>query len=677
MRKKKLVYSVLLILAFSISSVGFITTVNASPRHTEYKTMDIDPKLREIELPADIEIPEGLLSSEGQEYGEDGQSDYYVPGTILEWATYDIMDPYQFYSIYFTDFELRAIGTYAEVWVQVDLSYPDGTADVVTDEQVNYILNEVDNNIYPNDTNFFGTPYFHNGSFDWYGGLHYEESGRSVILISNVRDTQYYDPSYPYFVIGFYWRNFEILFDRNIITLDSLAWDVLTGDPQYAYEATTAHEYQHLIHDDYNPNDATFMNEGCSVFAEMLCGYGTPWNDINSYLATPDNSLTVWEDQPYNDLADYGAVGLWAIYLTDRFGDDFLSGFVKAGIPGIEGLNDALAPLTFDEVYHDWRIANLIHSDWPGCGKYNYKSIDLAEADPVRTYEISGLPVGITYGTDFGNTITILGYDTGISKLAPYGSDYIVFTDWQRKKWRNKFLYFDGDDIAVHGWTEVADDLWYSGASDLFNTLLYGEVTVDSADPTLKFTSYWDIEDYWDFGFVQVSTDGGSTWTSLENEYTTDSHYEEALPDIIANLPGLTGWSVDYLDLTFDLSAYSGQTILVGFRYMTDLYTTFEGWYVYNPTVSGTALELTPIYDELHQTEADFQVTLIYVYEFKNKVYYFVNDMWLNDETEFGITYVSLIKPQYAYLIVSPINDAGYADYSFAVPKWKKCRWDK
>ncbi len=242
----------------------------------------------------------------------------------------------------------------------------------------------------------------------------------------------YYDPTYPYFVIGFYWRNFQILFDRNIITLDSLNWEYFSGPDVQAYQATTAHEYQHLIHDDYNPNDDLFMNEGCSVFAEMLCGYGTPWGDINSFLATPDNSLTVWDDQPYNDLADYGAAGLWAIYLTDRFGDTFLANHVASGIPGIYGLNYALSPfkVDFNEVYRDWTIANLIHSDHVGGGIYNYKSIDLADADPAFVHTFSGMPIEETLGTNFGTTITILGYDTGISEIGPYGSDYIEFVDW-------------------------------------------------------------------------------------------------------------------------------------------------------------------------------------------------------------------------------------------------------
>jgi len=316
------------------------------------------------------------------------------------------------------------------------------------------------------------------------------------------------------------------------------------------------------------------------MFAEILCGYGIPWGDINSYLYTPDNSLTEWGDQGgINILADYGCAALWAVYLNDRFGGTFLSDYMTAGIPGVDGLNAAFAPfaLTFDEVYHDWRIANLIHSDTPGDGIYNYATIDLGspEAIPARTYDVKKPLVGPTAGTDFGSTITILDYDTGITSIYAYGSDYIRFTNL--KEGFEPVLLFDGDDYAVPGmWIRHdmdgdGDLEWYSTTGDLVDLSIITEYTLPTGTVTLTIDTYYDIEDYWDFGFVQISTDGGETWASIGNEYTTSLHDPSGHPDIIANLPGLTGWSGDWITMDFDLSAYSGETALIRFRYMTDL----------------------------------------------------------------------------------------------------------
>jgi hypothetical protein len=193
------------------------------------------------------------------------------------------------------------------------------------------------------------------------------------------------------------------------------------------------------------------MNEGCSEFAQILCGWPhTLWSHINNFLATPDNSLTVWGDQgDINILADYGAAALFVTYLSDHYGGaDLISYFVKSGVPAPSGINNALTHFgytaTFNDVFHDWRIANIIHSDSPGEGRYNYKTLDLGKppAIPARTYTINGLPVPLTKGTNFGNTWTYQGYDTGISKIREYGTDYIILNGWQDMG----LISFDGED---------------------------------------------------------------------------------------------------------------------------------------------------------------------------------------------------------------------------------------
>ncbi len=663
---------VLNIAGIAIQAEGSVT--QALPA---YQPMDIGPKLRDSDYQVDIHLdPMPASESSVEEAGTDSLT--ILDEKLMLW--YDDIS-----GLWLDWYYLVAEGEFTEIWVQIDMSYPAGDprpAPVVTQEQVDYLLNEFESNIYSTDTDYFGTPNFHDGSNAPLAAMlglpedyYYSPEGKKMIMVSNIGDEMYYDPDYPYFIIGFYWGTYEYYFNRNIINIDGDFWEAYTGlEGDTVYEGTIAHEYQHLIHDDYNPDDGNMMNEGCSTFAEWLCGYGVPWGDINSYLATPDNSLTAWSDHGgINILADYGQAFLWAMYLNDHFGPEFLGQFVQAGIPGVEGLNTLMAPYTFDQVFHDWRIANLIHSDYPGCGRYNYKSIDLgsADADSIRVYEVEGVPVPWTAGTDFGTTITILDYDTEVSMIASYGSDYIEFTKWKRKYW-SKFLFFDGDDEAIFGWQLTDTGEWYTGpfewdADNLANTLLFGEAYVDPTDPYLRISTDWLIEDHWDYGFIQVSTDSGETWNSLTNEYTTavdpGTH-----PDIIANLYGLTGVSGGYVDMSFDLTAYVGQTVLIGFRYMTDWYTTWPGWYISDASVSGTELDLDVIYPE-----AEFMVSVVYKYKCRGNYYYYVKDMHLCDESNFGIKFVPVSKPASIILVVSPIMPNGFTDYSFKVPLWNWC----
>jgi len=597
---------------------------------------------------------------------------------------------------------LRAISDYAEVWVQDYLwflpgdprnEYDGGYALKITDEMCQYLAEEFDK-IYEIDTTYFGKPFDRDGTntiFEriwpnlperWYW-IATDNPQRVIIKVLNIRDTNYYDPTYPYYVAGFFSYTYTaVYYNRNMIHIDAWRWwqrlgpagkqwfperpDLVVTRP-YVYESTTTHEFQHNIHRDWNPEDDTFMNEGCSMYAELLCGYGIEAAYLNSYFATPDNSLTEWGDQgDINILADYGAAALWVIYLSDHYGGaDLIRYFVQSGIPGIEGINNALKAfkykVTFEDVYHDWRLANLIRKDFPGCKKYNYKSLNLNDPEiiPVRIYEISGLPVPWIKGTDFGNTITILGYDTGVSKIGPFGTDYIALKDWTRPG----IIYFDGDDITLYGWTFLEEGYWWSGTADLYDASLIAEAYVDPLNPILTLVTAYGIEEYWDFGFVQVSTDGGQTWASLENEYTTYDHDPEAHPAIIANLPGLTGYNPEWPDwttMTFDLTPYAGSNVIIRFRYMTDWATQYEGWFIKSASVSGVELTLTPVYPE-----ADFQVTIVYAYTIDGMTLYIPFDMWLYDKTEVGAAISSTKRPNYTILVISPTMRKGWVDYKF------------
>jgi hypothetical protein len=515
---------------------------------------------------------------------------------------------------------------------------------------------------------------------------------RVIVKILNYRDANYANRFYPSYVVGFYNSAYtRTYYKRNMIHIDPWrAWQrlgpqgkqwfperpdlVVPSTRAYLLDSTLAHEFQHNIHRDFNPNDATFMNEGCSDYAQLLCGYpNTIWSHVNYYLYTPDNSLTEWSDQgDINILADYGAALLWAAYLVDHYGGPaFLSHFVQAGIPGIAGVDAALAYFgytqTFDDVYHDWRIANLIHSNLVADSRYQYMSIDLGSPFAIPTFKhtVSGLPVPWTKGTDFGTTWALNGYDTGVSTIGPYGSDYIVMNQWNKMG----TIYFDGDDNAIYGWGMTTDG-WYSGGAgrtvNLINDLLYGQAYVDPADPTLEIVTRYDIEYLWDFGFIQVSTDGGAHWISQSNAYTTMNHDPAALAAIVAQLPGLTGQNPGYpawTTMTFDLTAYAGQTVLIGFRYMTDSATLGAGWWIQSATIDGTELTLAPAGAAL---PADFQVSTVRVYvQNGNIINYIVNDMTLIEPKNSGSKGSNVVDPNYIVLVVSCVSRKGFVDYQF------------
>lgn len=664
------ILAMLAVVSLFSSLLAAATPTLASPPAPGYDVLDIGPVLRAWEPSLDLiagPTPSGVVSGAGS--GEEGDVSASAAVGDVEWWLG--LDSYcGFY--YSKPYELRAVGTSAEVWVALDLGYtiPPGTyicqdkpsdprpTPVITDEQVQYILAEFDNNIYPIDTDFFGSPDYHDGTNNLFGDPAYY-GDKVAIMIDNVRDDQWYDPGYPLYIAGFYSPSYEFFFDRNMITIDAKEWEIRTGpgvEHPYLYEGVVAHELQHLLHDDADADEELFVNEGCSDFAEFICGYAPALSGhIEDTAAYPENSLVVWEDQGGLEIrSDYGHAYFWTLYLYEQFGGPFVQAMVYNPENGISGINSTLNAFNiqkdFADLYHDWAVALLIDSKTPGGGRYEFDNEDFnldigtPDAPNPEAYDMPGAP---PWGTDY---IWIDGNPKDLAKLTFNGIDYTTFPT---------------------AWSSDGGVLW-SGTGNLIDNWAIFEAT---GGGTLTFDTYYDIEDYWDFGFVQVSTDGGYTWTSLENAYTTYDHDPSAHPKVIENLPGLTGWSEDWVTMSFDLSAYAGQNILIAFRYVTDWGTLFEGWYIDNVYVDGTLISdgssTDPFKDitEVLPINNNFTVTFVGIKEKGNGNQYKVLTMKLADMSEEGLFELNSVlkSSDKAVMLVTfdaPEGFTGYADYT-------------
>ncbi|MBM7580305.1 choice-of-anchor J domain-containing protein [Jeotgalibacillus terrae] len=497
----------------------------------------------------------------------------------------------------FKEFTLRSVGENVEVWVANDLSYPEGdprAADVVTQEQVDQLTAEFDSNMYPVATDFFGTPDQLDGSNATVPGMvglpddYYEGSDKVIMMIDNVKDDAYYDPEYPFFVAGFFWQTLENYMDRNIITIDTNNWEERLESTFYA---TTIHELQHLIHADNDAAEETWLNEGMSTFSEYLGGYGHGEGSINFFLDHPENSLVNWDDHKNastgpETIADYGQVYLFTLYLYDKYGQEFIRELATAETQGIASVDEVFASngidMTFKEVYQNFMTALALDDGKGNQGVYEFDSINLRD-----------LPVD-NEGTKRGTTVS---YENALEVekegVPAWGGDFKSI-DFSNKV---KDFKFNGIDF-LQQWTSVEDPLnpdnqvLYSqnGTESDSELILEADLTgKDSA--TLTFDHLYDIEETWDYGIVQVSTDNGKTWTSLENENTRTEVADGGYPTIIENVPGFTGKVDEWTSESFDLSAYAGQEVLVSFRYMEDWASSHEGWYIDNVQVEAAGFE--------------------------------------------------------------------------------------
>lgn len=526
----------------------------------------------------------------------------------------------------------------------------------ITDKKVRYFMRQFEEVMYPLETEAFSTPPRRAGNpenaslrfiFKQILGVriprdYYQDKGagkRIVILIDNVRDDNFYDTDNANTLSrigGFFSGAFSEMTDRHIMTIDSHDWKARTKlnpphapstDPCQNYparptlmEGTFAHEFQHLQEAYADPDGETnWINEGVSDWAQTLTGYASPgapisdvhydghvqcflgyleqagdFNPIPAEHCGAEQSLNLWGDQTDNEieiLADYGAAYTMMEFLVDRFGADSMTFLHNDDVDGF----DSLAGLLTDEgstdsaldTIHDWLLVVAVDALLDGGATLHGSTADL---------EVSTLNAQVDWLND----------DSYMTPGAPpNGGDFVLARQNDQQFFTasdiNK-IDFDGGDVlppAPVEWTvdpaghAQGDAALYSGNGDNLDRAIVEEVSVPANNATLTFDTRYNTEPLYDYAFVQVSTNGGESWTSLANEHTTtDTDTGPPISDQLPGLNGVSGTSAegDWVTETFDLSQYAGQTILLSFRYMTDGGVVLPGWWIDNVTVGGTVI---------------------------------------------------------------------------------------
>ena len=81
----------------------------------------------------------------------------------------------------------------------------------------------------------------------------------------------------------------------------------------------------------------------------------------------------------------------------------------------------------------------------------------------------------------------------------------------------------------------------------------------------LEYEIWFDIEEYWDYVYIEVSTDNGETWEIIETPKTSS---ENPLGNAFG--AGYTGSSGGWLTDLIELTPFAGETLRVRFQYVTD-----------------------------------------------------------------------------------------------------------
>ena len=112
---------------------------------------------------------------------------------------------------------------------------------------------------------------------------------------------------------------------------------------------------------------------------------------------------------------------------------------------------------------------------------------------------------------------------------------------------------------------------WWSDRADLADFYLAREFDLTGTTaPVFSFASAWSFEQDYDYGYVEVSTDAGTTWKQLPD-------MGGIFVDDGSGGLGLNGEGQG--TLRFDLAAYAGQKISLRLHYTSDVGVQWAGWW--------------------------------------------------------------------------------------------------
>lgn len=117
---------------------------------------------------------------------------------------------------------------------------------------------------------------------------------------------------------------------------------------------------------------------------------------------------------------------------------------------------------------------------------------------------------------------------------------------------------------------------WWGGSADDLNASLTRTLDLTGAtSASITSKLQYDIEEDYDYLYAEVSTNGGATWTDLKNNLVDSGD------------SGIDGSSNGaWVDSTYDLSAFAGQTVLFRYRYATDGGVHFAGPFLDNVSLT-------------------------------------------------------------------------------------------
>jgi hypothetical protein len=182
--------------------------------------------------------------------------------------------------------------------------------------------------------------------------------------------------------------------------------------------------------------------------------------------------------------------------------------------------------------------------------------------------------------------------------------------------------FLDAMETGVNGWTHSAaqgsDDWnqvttaahspthswWASEPASVKDDYLFTPNLMVGGSSTMSFWHKRDLENGYDGAVIEITTDGGSTWTDL-GAYITQNPYNSTISTSFNSpIAGRAAWSglADWQESVVNLSSFGPNTIKIRFRLASDSSVSKNGWWIDDLMVDSqtVACQQTPCEGPVH-----------------------------------------------------------------------------
>jgi hypothetical protein len=311
------------------------------------------------------------------------------------------------------------------------------------------------------------------------------------------------------------------------------------------YDQVLSHELQHAIHWNADASEDTWVNEGLAELSSSIALSST--FSVRRFLRGAPISLVNWPTASVGGIANYGAASLFMHFLTEHFGGrDDLRALLAQPEDNIAGIDRYLEELgyseRFEDVFRRWAAANILDGD-------------IGDDDGILGYADLDVSSSVSQ--------SIRGFDETESNIPQYAIEYTEL----RSVSEPFTLSFQGQTTTRLLPVDLgATGCWWSNSGDSIDSTLSHKVDLPAGSTAaLEYEVWFEIEEDWDYVYVEVSVDGGQNWRIIETPKTSPEN-----PIGNGFGPGYTGRSGGWLPESVDLSPFAGEDLWVRFQYITD-----------------------------------------------------------------------------------------------------------